>query len=37
MGYPSSVEQPDGSFVTVYYWIDKDGVRFIEAALWRAM
>lgn len=34
MGYPASAQRPDGKIITVYYWIDNDGIRYIEAAIW---
>jgi len=35
LGYPSSVQRPDGKIVTVYYHNDhKDGERNIAATIW---
>lgn len=36
LGYPCSVELPDGTLVTVYYMHTDDGVRHIAATRWRA-
>jgi hypothetical protein len=36
LGYPRTVQRPDGALATVYYFNDRaDGERYIEAALWR--
>ena len=36
MGYPRTVERPDGTIVTVYYFHDEPlGDRYIAATLWR--
>jgi len=36
LGYPSSVQLPDGSILTAYYFNDApDGVRYIAATRWR--
>lgn len=36
IGYPRTVQRPDGTVVTVYYFDEApDGERFIEATLWR--
>ncbi|RKY04705.1 exo-alpha-sialidase [Candidatus Poribacteria bacterium] len=36
IGYPRTVQLPDGTIVTVYYWNDRpDGERYIAATLWR--
>jgi hypothetical protein len=34
MGYPSSACLPDGTIVSVYYWINSDGIRYIESTRW---
>jgi hypothetical protein len=35
MGYPRTVQRPDGKIVTVYYFHDEQqGVRYIAATLW---
>jgi hypothetical protein len=35
LGYPRSVQRPDGKVVTVYYWNDDPGqTRYIAATLW---
>ena len=35
LGYPRSVQRPDGKIVTVYYFNDhKDQVRYIAATIW---
>ncbi len=35
IGYPRTVQRPDGTVVTVYYYNEEpDGERFIEATLW---
>jgi hypothetical protein len=35
IGYPRSVQRPDGKVVTVYYWNDDPGeTRYIAATLW---
>ena len=37
IGYPRTVQRPDGVIVTVYYFDEEpDGDRFIEATLWKA-
>ncbi len=36
IGYPRTVQRPDGVIVTVYYFDEEpDGERFIEATLWQ--
>ena len=35
MGYPSSVQLPDGSIFTTYYWHGEDEVRHIRSHSWR--
>ena len=36
VGYPRTIQRPDGTVVTVYYFDEEpDGERFIEATLWR--
>ncbi|GIV75852.1 MAG: hypothetical protein KatS3mg050_0246 [Litorilinea sp.] len=36
IGYPRTVQRPDGTLVTVYYWNDRpDQERYIAATLWR--
>ncbi len=36
IGYPRTVQRPDGDMVTVYYFNEEpDGERFIEATLWK--
>ena len=35
IGYPVSVELPDGNILTVYYWIDKNSVRYITSNIWK--
>ncbi len=36
IGYPRTVERPDGSLVTVYYFNDHpEGERYIAATIWR--
>ncbi len=36
IGYPRTVQRPDGALVTVYYYNDRpDGERYIAATLWR--
>ena len=36
IGYPRTVQRPDGVVVTVYYFHEEpDGERFIEATLWK--
>ncbi len=35
LGYPRSLQRPDGKVVTVYYWNDDpDKTRFIAATIW---
>ena len=34
MGYPASAELDDGNIITVYYWNDNDGCRYIESMAW---
>jgi hypothetical protein len=40
LGYPRSVQRPDGKIVTVYYYTvyyyndKKDGERYIAATIW---
>ncbi len=35
LGYPRSVQRPDGKVVTVYYWNDDpDETRYIAATIW---
>ncbi|MCL4831106.1 MAG: glycoside hydrolase [Caldilineaceae bacterium] len=37
IGYPRTVQRPDGSLVTVYYYNDQpEGERYIAATIWRA-
>jgi hypothetical protein len=37
LGYPGSVQRPDGKIVTVYYWNDDPKVtRYIAATIWQA-
>ena len=36
IGYPRTVQRPDGTVVTVYYFCDRpDGERYLAATLWR--
>ena len=36
IGYPRTVQRPDGTIVTAYYFDEEpDGERFIEATLWK--
>jgi hypothetical protein len=36
LGYPRTVQRPDGTIVTVYYYNDRpEGERYIAATLWR--
>lgn len=35
MGYPSSVQLPDGSIFTTYYWHGEDQIRHIRSHSWR--
>jgi hypothetical protein len=36
IGYPRTVQRPDGTVVTVYYYNDRpDGERYIAATLWK--
>lgn len=36
IGYPRTIQRPDGTVVTVYYFDEEpDGARFIEATLWK--
>lgn len=36
IGYPRTIQRPDGVIVTVYYFDEEpDGERFIEATLWK--
>lgn len=36
LGYPRTVQRPDGTIVTIYYFDEEpDGERFIEATLWK--
>ena len=36
LGYPRTIQRPDGSLVTVYYFNDRpEGERYIVATLWR--
>jgi hypothetical protein len=36
IGYPRTVQRPDGALVTVYYWNDDaDRERYIAATIWR--
>ncbi len=36
LGYPRTVQRPDGTLVTVYYFNDRpDGERYIAATLWK--
>lgn len=35
LGYPRTVERPDGRLVTIYYYNDdQDGERYIGATIW---
>ena len=34
MGYPSSVQLPDGSVLTTYYWHEDDQIRHIRSLKW---
>ena len=34
MGYPSSVQLPDGSILTTYYWHHEDQIRHIQSVRW---
>ena len=34
MGYPSSVQLPDGSILTTYYWHHEDEIRHIRSTRW---
>ena len=34
IGYPSSVKIGDDQILTIYYFVDKDGTRFIESTKW---
>jgi hypothetical protein len=35
LGYPRTVQRPDGKIVTVYYYNDSaDGERYIAATIW---
>jgi hypothetical protein len=37
LGYPRTIQRPDGTLVTVYYFNDQvDTERYIGATLWRA-
>lgn len=37
LGYPRTVQRPDGTLVTVYYWNDApNGERYIAATVWNA-
>ena len=37
IGYPRTVQRPDGTMVTVYYYNDQaESERYIAATLWRA-
>ena len=36
IGYPCTIQRPDGVIVTIYYFNDQpDGERYIGATLWR--
>ena len=36
IGYPRTIQRPDGTIVTAYYFDEEpDGERFIEATLWK--
>ena len=36
IGYPRTIQRPDGVVVTAYYFDEEpDGERFIEATLWK--
>jgi hypothetical protein len=36
LGYPRTVQRPDGKIVTAYYYNDKaDGERYIAATIWQ--
>lgn len=36
IGYPRTVQRPDGTVVTAYYWNERpEGERYIAATLWR--
>jgi hypothetical protein len=36
IGYPRTVQRPNGDVVTVYYWNDvATGERYIAATIWR--
>ena len=36
LGYPRSVQRPDGKVVTIYYYnVDKAKERFIAATIWQ--
>jgi hypothetical protein len=35
LGYPCSVQLPDGTILTVYYFHDQDTVRHIAGTFWR--
>ncbi len=35
VGYPSTVEYPDGELLTVYYWRDADDIRHLQRTVWR--
>jgi hypothetical protein len=34
MGYPTSVQLPDGEMLTVYYWQGRDGIRHLQSTRW---
>jgi hypothetical protein len=34
MGYPSSVQLPDGAILTTYYWHHEDQIRHIRSTRW---
>lgn len=36
MGYPSSEQLDDGTIITVYYWHEEDGIRYLAGSCWSA-
>ncbi len=36
IGYPGSAILPDGSIISVYYWVDENLTRYIESVVWKA-